>query len=80
MQARSVVNNFSRLENDPQYFIVSKPVLKNGHVFYNVKGIDADGTWEGQRRYNEFFCLHESLVHRWPGIYIPKIPPKQAIV
>mmetsp|Transcript_33621 Transcript_33621/g.32659 ORF Transcript_33621/g.32659 Transcript_33621/m.32659 type:complete len:131 (+) Transcript_33621:228-620(+) len=31
------------------------------------------------RRYNDFFALHQALCQRWPGMYIPNIPPKQAI-
>jgi hypothetical protein len=35
--------------------------------------------WEGSRRFNEFFKLHEKLVIGWPGIPIPLLPPKKAI-
>jgi hypothetical protein len=28
------------------------------------------------RRYSDFFSLREKLKERWPGIYIPNIPPK----
>ena len=31
------------------------------------------------RRYSDFFSLREKLLERWPGIYIPPIPPKKAI-
>jgi len=33
--------------------------------------------FEGQRRYNDFYLLHETLRKRWPGIPIPCIPPKK---
>jgi len=33
--------------------------------------------FEGQRRYNEFYLLHETLIKRWPAIPIPSIPPKK---
>ena len=46
---------------------------------YSCKGIDKQGNWEGIRRYNEFFKLHEKLEQRWPGIPIPCLPPKKAI-
>jgi hypothetical protein len=29
------------------------------------------------RRYSDFFSLYEKLLQRWPGIYIPRIPPKK---
>jgi hypothetical protein len=28
-----------------------------GSIFYEVKGKDRQGNWEGKRRYNEFFVL-----------------------
>jgi hypothetical protein len=44
-----------------------------------VRGVDKQGSFEGLRRYNEFFMLHQALCQRWPGMYVPKIPPKQTI-
>jgi len=32
------------------------------------------------RRYSDFFALREKLSERWPGIYIPNIPPKKSVV
>ena len=29
------------------------------------------------RRFSDFFSLRQKLVERWPGIYIPNIPPKK---
>jgi hypothetical protein len=29
-----------------------------------------------ERRYREFDSLREALLARWPGIYIPCLPPK----
>ena len=55
------------------------PQLKSGHIVYTCKGSDADGVWEGERRYNEFHKLVEKLEQRWPGIPIPQLPPKKAI-
>ena len=51
-----------------------------GHIAYEVKGEDKMGKFEGLRRYNEFHALREKLLARWPGIYIPQIPPKKAYV
>ena len=32
------------------------------------------------RRYSDFFTLREKLIERWPGVYIPNIPPKKVVV
>lgn len=34
------------------------------------------GVFETFRRYNDFFELHEVLVQKWPGCYLPPIPEK----
>jgi hypothetical protein len=60
-------------------YMVTNPDDKNGHVEYRVKGKDRLGEWEGARRYTHFFLLHEVLVQRWPGFYLPWLPPKKAI-
>ena len=31
------------------------------------------------RRFSDFYSLREKLVERWPGIYIPNLPPKVAV-
>ena len=53
--------------------------MKSGHIVYTCKGVDNDGPWEGERRFNEFFKLAEVIDKRWPGIPIPQLPPKKAI-
>jgi hypothetical protein len=40
-------------------------------IYYHCKGIDKNGVWEGDRRYKEFYKLHEKLKQKWPGIPIP---------
>jgi len=60
-------------------FQCSNPQPRGGHIVYTCKGSDAQGLWEGERRFNEFFKLHEKLEQRWPGIPIPCLPPKKAI-
>ena len=59
-----------------QEFQCTNPQNKGGHIVYSCKGVDSSGNWEGERRYNEFFKLHEKLEARWPGIPIPTLPPK----
>lgn len=60
-------------------FSVRDPQDSGGHIVYNVKGVDLQGEFEGQRRYNEFYVLQEALSKRWPGIAIPLTPPKKAV-
>jgi sorting nexin-1/2 len=31
------------------------------------------------RRYNEFHSLRSLLCSRWPGLFVPSIPPKKAV-
>lgn len=42
-------------------------------------GRDDDGFFEGIRRYSDFFNVRNALIHRWPGVFIPAIPPKKAV-
>lgn len=62
---------------------VYDPTKKEGltkYVVYCVKGIDKNGQYEVYRRYSDFLKLRNEMLSRWPGCYIPPIPPKQAIV
>jgi hypothetical protein len=60
-------------------FSVSDPVKGGAHVTYTVKGYDEDGPFEGAKRYNDFYNLRAAILTRWPGIYVPPIPPKKAV-
>jgi hypothetical protein len=51
-----------------------------GFYTYLVSGSDHLGSFEIRRRYNDFFYLRESLVRKWPGLYIPPIPEKKIAV
>ena len=72
-------NNELMDESSEQCFACTHPQNKSGHIVYKCKGSDAQGMWEGDRRYNEFHKLHEKLDQRWPGIPLPMLPPKKAI-
>jgi len=69
----------SLYDDENMDFKVIKPQLHGSHIVYHVIGVDKQGPWEGTRRYNHFYCLHEALSKRWPGLLIPKIPKKKAI-
>jgi sorting nexin-1/2 len=62
-----------------QEFQCINPQTKSGHIVYTCRGSDANGFWEGERRFNEFYKLHAILEQRWPGVPIPILPPKKAI-
>lgn len=60
-------------------FSVRDPVAVGSVIKYTVCGQDSKGSWQVQRRYNEFEALRASLVDRWPGCYIPSIPEKVTV-
>lgn len=60
-------------------FKVVKPQLHGSHIVYHVQGVDKQGPWDGVRRFNHFYSLYEALQKRFPGLLIPKLPPKKAI-
>ena len=60
---------------------VSDPIKKdafNSYFVYTIKGKDLKEPLF--RRYNDFNILRTKLIERWPGVYIPNIPPKKAVV
>lgn len=59
---------------------VSNPVQHDGvikFISYTLQGTDVQNG--PSRRYSDFFALREKLLERWPGVYIPNIPPKKAV-
>ena len=59
---------------------VSDPILVEGiksYVQYKVTGeLILEPIY---RRFSDFYSLREKLVERWPGIYIPNLPPKLTV-
>ncbi|MCQ2818110.1 MAG: hypothetical protein MJ252_12660 [archaeon] len=47
------------------------------YISYTLMGTDVQN--QPSRRYSDFFALRERLLERWPGVYIPNIPPKKTI-
>ncbi|MCQ2820321.1 MAG: hypothetical protein MJ252_23895 [archaeon] len=47
------------------------------YITYTLTGSDIKDNIS--RRYSDFFALREQLKANWPGIFIPGLPPKQAI-
>lgn len=64
------------LSDAQMHFSVTNPVKVGSVIKYTVVGQDAEGRFETQRRFNEFYTLRKCLVTRWPGCYVPCIPEK----
>ena len=45
------------------------------YIEYTMDGTDI--TEQLKRRFSDFYNLYEKLLQRWPGVYIPRIPPKK---
>ena len=58
---------------------MTDPVQAGSTIKYKVVGSDAEGHFECQRRFNEFFALRKALSDRWPGCYIPYCPDKSVV-
>lgn len=59
---------------------LSNPIVNDGikkFVTYILAGTAISNS--GNRRFSDFYALREKLIERWPGIYIPNIPPKKLI-
>jgi hypothetical protein len=71
------MNPPKQLSTYPMYIDNPKKVDKTvgSYIAYTMDGTDV--TEQLTRRYSDFFALYEKLLQRWPGIYIPRIPPKK---
>ena len=65
------------LQSYPMYIDNPRKTEKTvgSYIAYTLDGTDI--TAKLSRRYSDFFALYEKLVQRWPGVYIPRIPPKK---
>ena len=61
-------------------FAVEKPMkINNDYITYEVSGYDMKGNFTIRKRYSDFYLLRTALREKWPGYYIPAIPPKKAL-
>jgi sorting nexin-1/2 len=59
---------------------IGEPIKKEGLKSYVNYTIILKGTNETIfRRYSDFFALRKKLTERWPGVFIPNIPPKKTM-
>ena len=65
------------LQSYPMYIDNPRKTEKTvgAYISYTLDGTDI--TAKLNRRYSDFFALYEKLLQRWPGIYVPRIPPKK---
>ena len=61
----------------PMYIDNPKKVEKTVGSFIQYTMDGTDITEQLTRRYSDFFNLYEKLLQRWPGVFIPRIPPKK---
>jgi hypothetical protein len=60
---------------------ITNPVKREGLKSYVVYTVIVNRRKEPKyRRYSDFYLLREKLIERWPGVYIPNIPPKKVVV
>jgi sorting nexin-1/2 len=68
-----------RTREAPILEVKNPTLIKNTatkHHTYTIRGTDAQGAVEVVRRYKEFNHLREVLYLRFPGLYVPPMPPK----
>ena len=71
------------MEDEPtnsKMYITDPVLIKDGitkYTSYSLRGTDVPETLN--RRYRDFDALRNKLTERWPGVYIPNIPPKKVV-
>ncbi|CAD8163391.1 unnamed protein product [Paramecium octaurelia] len=61
---------------------VSDPKVQSGlnkYTTYSVRGMDKNGQFDVIRRFSDFRLIRQFLITKWPGCYIPPLPPRKAI-
>ena len=71
------MNPPKELQTYPMYIDNPRKTEKTvgSYIAYTLDGTDI--TAKLSRRYSDFFALYEKLLQRWPGVYVPRIPPKK---
>jgi hypothetical protein len=71
-------------KKEPPILRVCDPILKSSatskHHEYNVTGTIDNVPFEVYRRFKQFNLLREVLFQRFPGLYVPPMPPKKKLV
>lgn len=56
--------------------VLIKQTVQDYHA-YPITGRDSLGEFDCQRRFNLFYEFRQALLMRYPGLFIPPLPPKQ---
>lgn len=59
-----------------EFYVTSPKLQKDKLTQYTVYSIITKKSSPILRRYSEFNALRQKMQERWPGVYIPSIPPK----
>jgi len=54
--------------------------MKSDVTKFSIQGTDQKGAFKVTRRYSDFDQIRSTLMIQWPGLYIPPLPPKKAVV
>lgn len=80
---RFVTSDSAAFSNNSVEIYVTNPTLKEDtfskHITYCIQGHDLSGNFQVFRRYSDFLTVRNQLSQKWPGCYIPPVPPKQFI-
>lgn len=61
--------------------VISDPIVKEGIKNYIIYRVTVYPSKEiVLRRFSDFYALRDKLADRWPGVYIPNVPQKKAMV
>lgn len=73
------IPQFGCRDANPEFSLTSPSLLNGRYVVYRITGLDNNGYFTGNRRYNEFYLLRQILVLNFPGIFIPPVPGKKLV-
>ncbi|CDW84248.1 UNKNOWN [Stylonychia lemnae] len=73
------IPHYGIMTSNTRFEVIQPALINNKYVTYHINGEDSLGQFDGKRRYNEFYQLRNILCVRWPGVFVPAIPPKKAV-
>lgn len=79
----SIINTYKKEygnQNKGHFIYVKDPQTKEGVGGFTSYLVECSLIKKGVlKRYSDFYALRCKLVERWPGIFIPNIPPKKIV-
>lgn len=84
MESDELIDPAPEIKPNYPYLIITSPIFIKGNlgkfVSYTIRGKDAEGPIETQKRYNDFKKLRKNMISVWGGTYIPPLPYTKFIV